>query len=91
MSYALKMQVVGRVQGVGFRYCAQQKASSLRLNGWVRNERDGSVMIHVEGEKQHVESFRNWLKVGPPGAHVESVNSRDTQAMGFNRGFKIEY
>ena len=33
----------GRVQGVGFRYYAVQKAGQLGLAGWVRNRYDGSV------------------------------------------------
>ena len=33
----------GRVQGVGFRYYAVQKANQLGLTGWVKNLYDGSV------------------------------------------------
>ena len=32
----------GRVQGVGFRYYAVQKANQLGLTGWVKNLYDGS-------------------------------------------------
>jgi len=39
----------GRVQGVGFRYYAVQKAGQLGLAGWVRNRYDGSVEMEVEG------------------------------------------
>ena len=35
----------GRVQGVGFRYYAVQKAGQLGLAGWVRNRYDGSERI----------------------------------------------
>ena len=41
----------GRVQGVGFRYYAVQKARQLRLTGWVRNLYDGSVEMEVQGEE----------------------------------------
>ena len=34
----------GRVQGVGFRYYAVQKANQLGLTGWVKNLYDGSVV-----------------------------------------------
>ena len=38
----------GRVQGVGFRYYAVQKANQLGLTGWVKNLYDGSVEMEVE-------------------------------------------
>ena len=41
----------GRVQGVGFRYYAVQKANQLGLTGWVKNLYDGSVEMEVEGEE----------------------------------------
>ena len=33
----------GRVQGVGFRYYAVNKANQLGLTGWVKNLPDGTV------------------------------------------------
>ena len=44
-----KLQFYGRVQGVGFRHTAINTASRLELTGWVRNERDGSVSMEVQG------------------------------------------
>lgn len=44
----------GRVQGVGFRYYAVQKANQLGLTGWVRNLSDGSVEMEVEGQEPHI-------------------------------------
>lgn len=44
-----KLQFYGRVQGVGFRHTAINTASRLGLTGWVRNERDGSVSMEVQG------------------------------------------
>ena len=41
----------GRVQGVGFRYYAVQKANQLGLTGWVKNLYDGSVEMEVEGQE----------------------------------------
>ena len=43
----------GRVQGVGFRYTAKQRANSQILVGWVQNEWDGTVTMEVQG--------REWL------------------------------
>ena len=40
----------GRVQGVGFRYRAQQYAKKLELTGWGKNEYDGTVSAEIQGE-----------------------------------------
>lgn len=41
--------VHGRVQGVGFRFSAQQKAVEYNLTGYVRNLANGDVELEVEG------------------------------------------
>ncbi|OGX37330.1 MAG: hypothetical protein A3C36_05610 [Omnitrophica WOR_2 bacterium RIFCSPHIGHO2_02_FULL_52_10] len=47
----------GTVQGVGFRYTVQRYAVSHGLRGWVRNCRDGTVEIQVEGPKDTIEEL----------------------------------
>ncbi|KYD19338.1 acylphosphatase [Parageobacillus thermoglucosidasius] len=49
--------VSGRVQGVGFRYTVMQKALEQGINGWVRNNEDGTVEMEVEGTKEKIETF----------------------------------
>ena len=39
----------GRVQGVGFRFRAQQAAMEHGVTGWVRNEYDGTVTMEAQG------------------------------------------
>ncbi len=69
----LTAYVYGRVQGVTFRYYTQKKARSLGLNGWVRNEPDGSVLVVAEGPKEHLSSLIDFLYQGPDSARVEKV------------------
>jgi acylphosphatase len=69
----LHVRVVGRVQGVGFRYFVREAARSLGLAGWVRNADDGSVEVEAEGAPADVERLRQLLADGPPGARVESI------------------
>ncbi len=52
----------GRVQGVGFRYYAVQKAGQLGLAGWVRNRYDGSVEMEVEGAETDIDQMILFLK-----------------------------
>ncbi len=69
-----QLRVHGRVQGVGFRYFAYQRATNLGLTGWVRNEPDGSVVAAAEGDRDMIESFAEELRKGPPSAVVDNVD-----------------
>ena len=70
---AALMIVTGKVQGVAFRYSAREKALDLNLMGWVRNRKDGSVEIYVQGDKGSVDQMENWAHAGPPAAEVHKV------------------
>lgn len=52
----------GRVQGVGFRYYAVQKARQLGLTGWVENLLDGSVEMEVEGPEEMIDQLIIFLQ-----------------------------
>ena len=52
----------GRVQGVGFRYYAVQKAHQLGLTGWVKNLYDGSVEMEVEGQEELIDQLIIFLQ-----------------------------
>ncbi|MDT0497857.1 acylphosphatase [Algiphilus sp. W345] len=73
MASSYRFIVTGRVQGVFFRQSTQQTAQRLGLQGWVRNDLDGSVEGLVAGEAEALEAFRIWLAEGPPRARVDSV------------------
>jgi acylphosphatase len=77
--------VRGVVQGVGFRYSAQATASRLGVAGWVRNLLDGSVETHVEGSPAAVGAMVEWLRLGPPGAAVAGLVTRDVPCEGYDR------
>ena len=56
--------VSGRVQGVGFRFTAQQFAVEYGLNGWVQNQVDGTVELEVEGPETKIDEFISIIKNG---------------------------
>jgi acylphosphatase len=64
-------RVVGRVQGVGFRWWTQRTACALGLGGWVRNEPDGSVVVHAVGTPGAIRRLEEALLKGPMGARVD--------------------
>ena len=65
--------VLGRVQGVGFRWWTRRAASELGLGGYVRNRADGSVEVQATGEPAKLDRFREMLSKGPAGSRVEAV------------------
>jgi acylphosphatase len=67
------VRIVGRVQGVGFRYATFDEARRRHLNGWVRNLDSGEVEAVFEGPRPSVESMLRWCAEGPTGAFVRDV------------------
>jgi acylphosphatase len=55
----VRMEVIfrGRVQGVFFRATAERIARGRPVDGWVRNEADGSVRLVAEGRRAELETF----------------------------------
>jgi acylphosphatase len=69
----LDARVLGRVQGVGFRYHVLRRAMDLELRGWVANEPDGSVSCRAEGPRPDLETLVGAMESGPAGALVDRV------------------
>jgi len=57
MQQQRRVRFFGMVQGVGFRWTAQNTASSYEISGWVQNLPDGSVELLAEGEPQVLDAF----------------------------------
>jgi acylphosphatase len=86
----LTIRVVGRVQGVGFRWWAVRQAEALGLTGWVMNADDErSVQLVAEGEPGALDQLERLVRDGPPGAGVESVDARRGPASGEFGRFSI--
>ena len=83
-----KIQVRGVVQGVFYRASARKMAETLGIAGWCRNERDGSVLIHVEGDMEKLQTFVQWCKEGPEMARVTGMEVVEEDFTGFE-GFEI--
>lgn len=69
----VRVRIVGRVQGVWFRAWTIQEASRRRLDGWVRNRRDGSVEAQFSGPAEVVDDMVAACRRGPPAAEVAEV------------------
>lgn len=82
--------VSGRVQGVGYRYGAQQAARRLGVTGWVRNLSDGRVEVYACADAQALGALETWLRQGPAGAEVAAVTRANAgEGEGTMAGFRI--
>lgn len=72
---ALRLTVHGQVQGVFYRDWTVQAARDLGLAGWVRNESDGTVTAHLQGDGAAIRGMVERLHQGPPAARVERIDS----------------
>ena len=70
----LRIIVSGVVQGVFYRASTQDKAQLLGLVGWVRNRKDGTVEICVQGFQPQLDDLLHWCHRGPDQAHVTNVD-----------------
>lgn len=71
------VRVVGRVQGVGFRWWTRRQAEQLGLTGWVRNADDERMVeVVAEGDPEQLRVLERHLRQGPHGARVETVDAR---------------
>ncbi len=87
----LRARVIGRVQGVGFRWWTRAEAHRLGLTGWVRNEADErTVEVLAEGLQPQLDALEAWLHDGPPGAQVDRVETSREPASGEYQRFEIE-
>ncbi len=75
--------IIGRVQGVGFRYACKNMANSLGIKGSVKNLYDGSVYIEAEGTELQLRHFIEWCSNGPSYANVTDVKVIDDEVKEF--------
>ncbi|HEY8550407.1 MAG TPA: acylphosphatase [Vicinamibacterales bacterium] len=89
MVVARRYLVSGRVQGVGFRFFAQDAALREGVAGYVRNLPDGRVEVFAEGELEAIARLERALWNGPPGARVDDLVTEPATPTGRTGGFQI--
>jgi len=88
---ARRWLVVGKVQGVGYRYFARQAARAIGVRGWIRNLPDGSCEVQVAGTADTLQRFREELLRGPRGARVEGIEEERLVQVQTWQGFNIVF
>jgi acylphosphatase len=89
---AVRVIVYGFVQGVFFRAFTSRRATELGLTGYARNLPGGkAVEVQAEGERKRLEELISFLKVGPPAAKVERLETTWSEYTGSYSRFNIRY
>lgn len=86
---SVKILIYGKVQGVAFRYHIKELASTLGVNGWVRNRVDGSVEAFFQGEIHLVNQLIDWCHKGPDEALVEKIDISQSTTESNVSGFVV--
>lgn len=84
---ARRFIIKGLVQGVGYRWWAQNWASQIGVSGWVRNCDDGSVEVYACGSREQLDEFSMRLRQGPRFSDVRHVEEQEApllQSSGFS-------
>jgi acylphosphatase len=87
---ARRFIVRGRVQGVGFRWFVEREARTLGIDGWVRNNPDGSVEVLAMGTRDQLSGLRSRLRQGPRAARVDDVEESESPLVSGLNSFRIE-
>lgn len=79
---AVRASVRGQVKGGDFREEIRREAEQLGVLGWVREEPDGTVAAHAEGEAGAVDELLEFLRAGSADAEVEGVEVETVKVEG---------
>ncbi|HEX3864747.1 MAG TPA: acylphosphatase [Stellaceae bacterium] len=75
----VRLGIIGRVQGVGYRAWTVDTARRLGLRGWVRNRSDRRVEALVTGDDAAVAAMIVACRDGPFAAKVADVAVNDAE------------
>ena len=65
--------IIGKVQGVGFRYWLYEAAIQKNIYGWVKNKVSGEVEALLIGSEVKINNLIKLCKKGPPLSEVKKI------------------
>ena len=86
-----EIKITGRVQGVGFRYFAHLKATEIGIKGWVKNSREGGVLIVAQGNENDLNTFIDYLQIGPTRARIDKISKYKMHTLNDFSGFEVRF
>lgn len=62
----------------------------MSLGGWVRNHKDGTVRLEIEGAENLIDQYCEWLWEGSPKSNVVAVERKEQAFEAGFAGFEIK-
>jgi acylphosphatase len=92
MAQSVQYHIVfhGEVQGVGFRFTARELALRYGLDGWVRNDSDGTVECVAEGDPLMLGLFLEDIRDHFRG-NLTDIEIDEREPAGAGTGFGVRY
>jgi acylphosphatase len=73
---ARRFEILGPVQGVGYRYHVRAAATASGITGWIRMLPNGKIEVHAEGSPDQLQGFRASLQEGSNYAGKLKIEER---------------
>lgn len=80
----------GSVQGVGFRFTAQDTANDLDVKGWVKNLQDRRVEVVAEAEEEVLKGFLDKINQYF-SQYIRDLEIKWLEPTGEFKDFRVEY
>ncbi len=77
------------MQRVGFRFFVETAAQREGIQGYVRNQHDGTVEVVAEGDADAMQRFEMAVRRGPAGARVDDVDTIEFEPSSRFAGFRV--
>ena len=81
--------ILGKVQGVGFRYWMQNLAIENNISGWIKNKMSGDVEALIVGQEKEIRELIKLCEMGPGSAIVDRVQINNYDKDYSKEGFDI--
>ena len=84
------VRFIGHVQGVGFRATCIALATGLAINGFVRNEPDGSVLLDADADPDDAQEWLSRIR-SSKADNIDDVVIDEFESQGRSGGLKIAW
>lgn len=84
-------RMTGRVQNVGFRWTVKHLAEPLGVTGWVRNRRDGSVDMELQGSPVALSKMIRGLSEEQTFIRIDDCTSEPRPIVDDEKGMTVRF